>query len=469
MTAKWPVLLSGLSFTGAISTKEPEEQAMSRKRIVILGAAGRDFHDFNTVYRNDEGTQVVAFTATQIMGIAGRTYPPALAGRLYPKGIPIVEEKDLEKVVREMSVDEVVLAYSDLACETVLGLAARVVAAGARFACLGHASTAVKSTKPVIAVTAVRTGCGKSQTTRYVMDVLRGWGLRVVAIRHPMPYGDLEAQRVQRFAVASDLDRHRCTIEEREEYGPHIEQGNVVYAGVDYEAILREAEKEADVILWDGGNNDTPFYATDLWIVVTDPFRAGHELTHWPGRVNFLSADVVLVNKVNSADAGDVEKIVRNAARLNPRAIVVKAASKVTTPGGEALRGKRVLLVDDGPTLTHGDMPFGAARIAAQDIGVAEIVDPRPRAVGTIRELYVKYPHLGAVLPAMGYGEDQVRELQRTIEAVPCDAVLSATPVDLASVVRSSKPIVRAFYALEDMGTPTLRSVLESRRPTLGR
>ena len=437
---------------------------MSRKKVVILGAAGRDFHDFNTYFRGNEEYEVVAFTATQIMGIAGRTYPPALAGKLYPKGIPIVEEKDLEKVAREAAVEEVFLSYSDLASETVLGLAARAVACGATFSCLGHAQTAVKSTKPVIAVTAVRTGCGKSQTTRYVMDVLREWGLKVVAIRHPMPYGDLEAQRVQRFAVPADLDRHKCTIEEREEYGPHIEKGNVVYAGVDYEAILREAEKEADVILWDGGNNDTSFYATDLWIVVTDPFRAGNELTHWPGRVNFIAADAILINKVNSAEAADVERIVANAGRLNPRAVVVKGASKVTTPGGESLRGKKVLLVDDGPTLTHGDMPFGAATIAARDIGVGEIVDPRPYAVGSIREVFRKFSHLGAVLPAMGYGDEQVRELEQTIEAVPCDAVLSATPIDLAAVVHTKKRIVRSFYALEDMGSPTLRSVLEGKR-----
>jgi predicted GTPase len=441
---------------------------MAKKRVVILGAAGRDFHDFNTCFRNSDEHEVVAFTATQIMGIEGRTYPPSLAGRLYPDGIPIVEEPRLEALIREHGVDEVVLSYSDLASGTVTGLAARAVAAGASFRLLGHRQTAIPSTRPVIAVTAVRTGCGKSQTTRYVMDVLRGWGLRVVAVRHPMPYGDLEAQRVQRFAEPADLDRHACTIEEREEYRPHIENGNVVYAGVDYEAILREAEAEADVILWDGGNNDTPFYRTDLWIVVTDPFRAGHELTHWPGRVNFIAADVILVNKVNTAKERDVEAIAANAAIHNPGATLVRASSTVTVDGGEALRGRKVLLVDDGPTLTHGDMPFGAAKVAAEQVGASGIADPRPHAVGTIRALYDRYPHLGSVLPAMGYGEEQVRELERTINATPCDAVLSATPADLGAVLRVNKPVVRAFYALEDMGEPTLRSVLEARRASLG-
>jgi len=441
---------------------------MNRKHIVILGAAGRDFHNFNTFFRDNEQYEVAAFTAAQIMGIEGRTYPPSLAGRLYPDGIPIVAEARLEDIVREKHIDEVFLSYSDLAAETVVGLAARVVASGATFSLMPHRETAIKSTKPVIAVTAVRTGCGKSQTTRYVMDVLRQWGLRIVAIRHPMPYGDLEAQRVQRFAEPADLDRHRCTIEEREEYRPHIESGNVVYAGVDYEAILRQAEKEADVILWDGGNNDTPFYDTTLWIVVTDPFRAGHELTYWPGRVNFISADVILINKVGAARPEDVEKIVRNAAKHNPRAVVVRGRSTVTVPDGARLRGKRVLLVDDGPTLTHGDMPFGAASVAAEQVGAGGIADPRPHAVGTIKALYEKYPHLGAVLPAMGYSAAQVRELEETINRVPCDAVLCATPADLSEILKVAKPIVRAFYALEDGGDPTLRSVLESRRASLG-
>jgi predicted GTPase len=441
---------------------------MAKRRVVILGAAGRDFHNFNTYFRDNEDFEVVAFTATQIMGIEGRTYPASLAGRLYPEGIPIVAEDELESLVADEGVDEVYLSYSDLASETVMGLAARTVASGAKYCLLGHAQTAVESSKPVVAVTAVRTGCGKSQTTRYVMDVLKGWGKKVVAIRHPMPYGDLERQRVQRFAEPADLDAHQCTIEEREEYRPHIENGNVVYAGVDYEAIVREAEKEADVILWDGGNNDTPFYATDLWITVTDPFRAGHELSHWPGRVNFIAADVIIVNKVNTADAGDVEAIVRRADRHNPDAVVVRASSAVTVPEGERLAGKKVLLVDDGPTLTHGDMPFGAAKVAADQIGVGEVVGPEPHAVGTIKELFSKYPHLGAVLPAMGYGEEQVKELERTIEAAPCDAVLSATPENLADILEVTKPIVRAHYALEDAGEPSLRSVLERNRSRLG-
>jgi predicted GTPase len=441
---------------------------MAAKRVIILGAAGRDFHNFNTYFRNNEDYEVVAFTATQIMGIEGRLYPSVLAGRLYPEGIPIVEENRLEAIMEEKKVDEVHLAYSDLANETVMALAGRAVAGGATFCLLAHEKTAVESTKPVISVTAVRTGCGKSQTTRYVMDVLKGWGLKVVAIRHPMPYGDLEAQRVQRFAEPGDLDTHRCTIEEREEYRPHIEQGNVVYAGVDYEAILREAEKEADVILWDGGNNDTPFYRTDLWIVVADPFRAGHELTHWPGRVNFLSADVILINKVNTAEEADVQKIIDNARVHNPSARIVRGDSTVTVPGGEALEGKRVLLVDDGPTLTHGDMPFGAAKVAAEIVRASEIADPRPHAVGTIRNLYEKYPHLGAILPAMGYGDEQVRELEQTINAVPCDAVLSATPADLGANIEVNKPVVRAFYALTDAGEPTLRSILEDSRSRLG-
>jgi predicted GTPase len=441
---------------------------MSRTRVVILGAAGRDFHDFNTYFRGNDAYEVVAFTATQIMGIEGRTYPPVLAGSLYPDGIPIYEEDRLESLIEDGSISEVYLSYSDLANDTVMGLAARAVAAGAKFCMLAHEQTAVRSTKPVIAVTAVRTGCGKSQTTRYVMDVLKGWGLTVVAIRHPMPYGDLAAQRVQRFAEPEDLDRHRCTIEEREEYRPHIESGNVVYAGVDYEAIVREAEKEADVILWDGGNNDTPFLGTDLWIVVADPFRAGHELTHWPGRVNFLAADVILINKVNTAEARDVEAIAAHAGKLNPRATLVRGSSTVTVPDAEDLEGKRLLLVDDGPTLTHGDMPFGAARVAAEQVRGAEVVDPRPHAVGTIRELYARYPHLGSVLPAMGYGDAQVRELEQTINAVPCDAVLSATPADLGAILAVERPVVRAHYALEDAGEPTLGSVLESMRSRLG-
>jgi predicted GTPase len=441
---------------------------MSSKRVVILGAAGRDFHNFNTFYRDNEDYEVVAFTATQIMGISGRTYPPVLAGRLYPGGIPIVPEAELESLVAQGGVDEACLSYSDLSNDTVMGLAARVVSSGASFSLLGHECTAIKSTKPVIAVTAVRTGCGKSQTTRYVMDVLRGWGLTVVAVRHPMPYGDLEAQAVQRFAEPADLDRHKCTIEEREEYRPHIENGNVVYAGVDYEAILREAEKEADVILWDGGNNDTPFIRTDLWIVVTDPFRAGHELTYWPGRVNFLSADVILINKVNSAEKKDADAIARSAARHNPGAVVVRASSTVDVPQGGQLKGKRLLLVDDGPTLTHGDMPFGAAKVAAEQVGAGEVVDPRPAAVGTIRDLYSKYPHLGRILPAMGYGDQQVGELEKTINETDCDAVLSATPADLGAIIKVNKPVVRAFYALEDAGEPSLRSVLESRRKNLG-
>ncbi len=441
---------------------------MASKRVVILGAAGRDFHNFNTYYRDNAEYEVVAFTATQIMGIEGRTYPPSLAGKLYPSGIPIFAESKLETLIGDEKVDEVVLSYSDLASDTVLGLAARSVAAGARFCLLGQEKTAIKSTRPVIAVTAVRTGCGKSQTTRYVMDVLKSWGKKVVAIRHPMPYGDLEKQKVQRFADHADLDRHECTIEEREEYRPHIENGNVVYAGVDYEAIVREAEKEADVILWDGGNNDTPFYRPDLWIVVTDPFRAGHELSHWPGRVNFIASDVILINKVNTAEATRVESIARNAAIHNPGAVVIRGNSTVTAPDGQWLRGKRVLLVDDGPTLTHGDMPFGAAKVAADQLGVAEVVSPKAHAVGTIKALFSRYPHLVDVLPAMGYGNDQTRELQRTINDTPCDAVLSATPENLADILEVNKPIVRAFYALTDAGEPSLRSVLEKNRARLG-
>jgi predicted GTPase len=433
-------------------------------RVAILGAAGRDFHNFNVVYRQDDSVEVVAFTATQIPGIADRRYPPELSGELYPTGIPIVDERDLESVIKNLQVDECVFSYSDVSYETVLHLGSRVMAAGAKFSMLGPEATMVRSTKPVVSVVAVRTGCGKSQTTRRVVEILREAGKRVASIRHPMPYGDLAKQAVQRYATLADLKKHDCTIEEMEEYEPHINMGSVIYAGVDYEAILRQAEQEADVIVWDGGNNDMSFYKPDFTVTVADPLRPGHELRYFPGEVNLRLADAVVINKVNAASSEGVETVVRNVREHNPQAQVIRAESTLLVDDPEVIRGKRVLVVEDGPTLTHGEMKFGAGTAAAQLSGAAEIVDPRPFAVGTIRETYEKYPGIGQLLPAMGYGEQQVRDLEQTINATDCDAVVIGTPIDLSRFVRIDKPSTRVKYDLGQEAKDQLRQAFAARK-----
>jgi len=425
-----------------------------------MGAAGRDFHDFNVVYRGDPSVEVVAFTAAQIPGIDDRTYPAELAGPLYPAGIPILPEGELDRIVRERCADLVVFAYSDVSHETVMHAASRALASGADFALLGPARTMVRSTRPVVSICAVRTGAGKSQTTRRVASIIDGLGLKPVIVRHPMPYGDLIAQRVQRFAEYADLDRQQTTIEEREEYEPHLDARHVVYAGVDYEAILRRAEQEADVVLWDGGNNDFPFYRPDLAIVVVDPLRAGDELRYHPGETNLRLADVIVINKVDSATDAELATVRAHIAEANPRAVVIEARSRLTLVGSD-IAGKRVVVVEDGPTLTHGGMTYGAGVVAARRFGAAAIVDPAPHAVGSIADVLAKYPHLESLLPAMGYGDRQVAELQATLNAVPADLVLSATPIDLTRVLRLNKPIVRVRYELDEVSGPSLASLIE--------
>lgn len=434
-------------------------------RTIIAGAAGRDFHDFNTVFRDDGAYQVIAFTATQIPNIEGRLYPPALSGPLYPQGIPIFPESDLEKLIRKQSVDEVVFSYSDVSHEYVMHLASRVLAAGAGFRFIAPRRTMLKSTKPVISVCAVRTGSGKSQTSRRVLDILQNQlGYRhVVAIRHPMPYGDLAAQAVQRFATYEDMDRAQCTIEEREEYEPYVERGAVIFAGVDYEAILRKAEEEADIIIWDGGNNDLPFYKSDYHIVVVDPHRPGHELRYHPGEANLRMADAVVINKIDTADAAGVNTVLANVRDVNPDAVVVRGASPLFVDDPAAIRGKRVLVIEDGPTLTHGEMAYGAGVVAAQQFGAAQIVDPHPYAVRTIADTYRKYPSTGAVLPAMGYGREQIADLEKTINMTPVDAVIIATPIDLGRLVDIDKPNQRVRYELQEIGSPTLADLLKTR------
>ena len=436
---------------------------MSQRNVIIIGAAGRDFHNFNTVYRDNPAYRVVAFTATQIPDIAGRKYPAALAGSLYPEGIPIYDQADLESLIKELDADECVFSYSDVPYAAVMGVGAKVNAAGADFTMLGHKGTMIKSTKPVIAVGAIRTGCGKSQTARRVTEILMSHGLKVIAIRHPMPYGDLEAQKVQRFATIEDLTKHECTIEEMEEYEPHIARGNVIYAGVDYEAILRAAENDpdgCDVILWDGGNNDFPFYQSDLMITVVDPHRPGHELSYYPGEITLRLADIVVINKIDSADFENVQTVRRNIERVNPNAVVVDAASTLSVDKPEVIRGKRVLVVEDGPTLTHGEMKIGAGVVAARRFGAAEIIDPRPYAVGKLAETYRLYPNIGQLLPAMGYGEQQMNDLCATIENTDCDSVVIATPIDLARVIRIDKPNTRVMYDLQEIGSPSLDDAL---------
>ncbi len=421
-----------------------------RTKTIIMGAAGRDFHNFNVVYRDNDRYEVVAFTATQIPNIEGRRYPAVLAGRLYLQGIPIHPESDLEKLIKQHGVQEVVFAYSDVPYNYLMDRCSIVNAAGADFKLLGARATMLKSTKPVISICAVRTGCGKSQTTRRVAELLRDRGLKVAAVRHPMPYGDLAKQKVQRFATLDDLRKHECTIEEIEEYEPHIVSGTIVYAGVDYGAILEQAQAEADVVLWDGGNNDTSFYVSDLHIVVADPLRVGNELTYYPGETNVRMADVVVINKVDTADGKAVSELRGNIRKLNARAIVIEAASPVSVERPELVTNKRVLVVEDGPTLTHGEMKYGAGHIAARQFGAATIVDPRPYAVGSIKATFAKYNHVVDVLPAMGYGERQVRELEQTINAVPCDLVLIGTPIDLGRVLKINKPSMRVTYELEE-------------------
>ena len=430
------------------------------KRVLILGAAGRDFHNFNVLFRDNSDYQVVAFTATQIPDIAGRRYPPELAGRLYPEGIPIFEEKDLESLVAKYEIDAVVFSYSDVSHQTLMHLASRAVAADADFWLLGTEHTQLKSSVPVISVCAVRTGCGKSPVSRLVAGELHRQGRRPVVIRHPMPYGDLAKQAVQRFATMEDLDVQQCTIEEREEYEPHISKGTVVYAGVDYEKILRQAEKEADVILWDGGNNDTSFYASDLEIVVADPHRPGHELSYFPGEVNLRRADAIVINKVDTAEQRDIETVRQNIKLHNPKAVVFEMACRVSIPDPHLVKGQRVLVVEDGPTLTHGEMPYGAGVVAARQYGAAELVDPRPYAVGSMRGTYERYRHLTNLLPAMGYSAIQRHELEETIRRTPCDLVLIATPIDLARVIKLDRPNLRVIYEVEELTKPGLAEML---------
>lgn len=433
---------------------------MERIRTLILGAAGRDFHNFNVVYRDDTRYDVVGFTAAQIPNIAGRRYPTDLAGPLYPEGVAIFPEEELAPLIERLAVRQVVFSYSDVSYDYVMHRAAVAQAAGADFVLLGPRATMLQSAKPVVAVCAVRTGAGKSQTSRRIVQLLRQSGLRVVVVRHPMPYGDLSAQRIQRFAALTDLARERCTIEEMEEYEPHLEQGTVVYAGVDYADILERASAEADVILWDGGNNDLPFYSPTLHVVVADPLRLGNELTYYPGEANLRMADVVVINKIDSADLAAIEELRTHVRAAAPKALIVEAASPVTADGAAIVAGRRVLVVEDGPTLTHGEMRFGAGSVLARKLGAAELVDPRPFAVGSIASAYEVYPNIGRLLPAMGYGEQQIRDLEATIGRVPCDVVIVGTPIDLSRLVTIARPVVRARYELQEIGTPDLADAL---------
>ena len=437
---------------------------MSKRNVIIIGAAGRDFHNFNTYYRNNDAYNVVAFTAAQIPDIEGRKYPAELAGSLYPQGIPIYAEEDLSKLIKELEVDDCVFAYSDVPYQHVMSVGALVNAAGANFIQLGPKDTQVKSTKPVISVGAVRTGCGKSQTSRRIIEILMAQDLKVVAIRHPMPYGDIAAQKVQRYAELSDLDKYNCTVEEMEEYEPHVVRGNVIYAGVDYEAIVRAAEQDpsgCDVILWDGGNNDFPFYKSDLHVTVVDPHRPGHELTYYPGNVTLRLSDVVVINKMDSADAAGIEIVRRNIASEAPDAVVIDGASTLDMDDPAVVKGKKVLVVEDGPTLTHGEMKIGAGVVAAQKFGAAELVDPRPYIVGRLCETFETYPGIGCVLPAMGYGEQQLRDLEATINATECDAVIIGTPIDLNRIIKIDKPNTRVYYNLQEIGRPNFDMVLD--------
>ncbi len=436
---------------------------MDKIKVLIMGAAGRDFHNFNVFYRDNPIYEVVAFTATQIPYIDDRKYPAALCGKLYPKGIPIHPEEELLDLIKKHKVDEVVFSYSDVNSQYVMSKAAMVNAAGASFRIMGYKETAVKSTKPLIAVVAVRTGAGKSQTSRRVVEILQSLGKKVVSIRHPMPYGDLVKQKVQRFATIADLKKHKCTIEEMEEYEPHVARGNVIYSGVDYEAIVREAEKEADVIVWDGGNNDMPFYQADLVITVADPHRPGHELNYYPGLTNINIADVIVLNKIDSAAPENIQTVRESIQKVNPKAIIVDAASPLSLDNENdinKIKGKKVLVVEDGPTLTHGEMKYGAGIIAAKKFGAREIVDPRKYAVKSIEETYKKYPNIGTLLPAMGYGDKQIKDLEVTLNKVPCDTVIIATPIDLRRLIKINRPSVRVNYSLQEIGKPDLKDII---------
>jgi predicted GTPase len=434
-----------------------------KKNVIIIGAAGRDFHNFNTYYRGNEQYNVVAFTAAQIPDIDGRKYPAELAGDLYPDGIPIYAEEDLPKLIKELKADDCVFSYSDVTYQKVMAVSAIVNAAGANFILLGPNDTMVKSTKPVIAVGAVRTGCGKSQTSRRIIELLMDKGLKVVAVRHPMPYGDLVAQKVQRFATVDDLAKHKCTIEEMEEYEPHVVRGNVIYAGVDYEAILRAAEQDpdgCDVVIWDGGNNDFPFYKPDLNITVVDPHRAGHELSYYPGEVTLRMSDVVVINKMDSASPKGIQRVRESIAKVAPKAIVVDGASPIKVDDPKIIKGKKVLVVEDGPTLTHGEMKIGAGTVAAQKFGAAELVDPRPFTVGKLAETFKIYPNIGTLLPAMGYSDQQLKDLETTINNTECDAVVIGTPIDLNRLISINKPNTRVYYDLQEIGFPNLEEVI---------
>jgi len=431
------------------------------KKIIIMGAAGRDFHNFNVYYRDNEDYRVIAFTATQIPDIEGRKYPAELAGKLYPEGIPIFAEENLAELIKEHAIDEVCFAYSDVPHEYVMHKASEVHAAGASFTLLGPDATMIKSNRPLISVCAVRTGCGKSQTSRKIALILKNKGHKVAVIRHPMPYGNLVEQKVQRFEKYEDLAKHKCTIEEREEYEPHVSNGIIVYAGVDYQAILDDAEKEADIILWDGGNNDFSFYKPDLDIVVVDPHRPGHELLYHPGETNFRRAQVLVINKMGTAEEDKVNLLINNITRFNPTATIIRANSPVSVDGGEEIAGKKVLVVEDGPTLTHGEMTYGAGIVAAKKYGAATIIDPRPFAVGSIKDTFTKFSHLDKVLPAMGYGDQQVAELEETINKCDCDLVVSGTPFDLNRLIKSDKKILRVSYDIEEIGSPNLEEILQ--------
>lgn len=431
------------------------------KNVIIIGAAGRDFHNFNVFFRDKEEFRVVAFTATQIPDIEDRKYPSVLAGKLYPEGIPIFSEEELSSLIRNLEVDEVYFSYSDVSHEFLMHKASEVLAAGASFTLLGPRETMIKSKRPLISVCAVRTGCGKSQTSRKIALLLKEKGRKVVVIRHPMPYGNLVKQRVQRFASYEDMIREECTIEEMEEYEPHVKNGIVVYSGVDYGAILERAEEEADIILWDGGNNDFPFYQPKLEIVVADPHRAGHEILYHPGETNFRRAHVIVVNKIDSAEKEKVDQVLKNIRTFNPQATIIRANSSIFAPEGKEITGKKVLVIEDGPTLTHGEMPYGAGVIAAIKYGAARIVDPRPYAVGSIKKTFSKYTHLDRVLPAMGYGKEQIEELTQTIDKVDCELVVGATPIDLSRLIKTNKKIIRVTYELEEIGSPNLKEILQ--------
>ncbi|MFA7578164.1 MAG: cyclic 2,3-diphosphoglycerate synthase [Candidatus Muiribacteriota bacterium] len=434
---------------------------MAARRVLIMGAAGRDFHNFNTVYRDNKNYEVVCFTATQIPDIDGRKYPKELAGKNYPKGIPIYSEDNLEELIIKNKIDDVVFSYSDVNYEYVMRRAAIVNATGANFVMLGAAETMIKSKKPVISICATRTGCGKSQTTRKICNLLKAAGKKVVAVRHPMPYGDLVKQEVQRFATLKDLDKHKCTIEEREEYEPHVKNNTIIYAGVDYEKILREAEKEADIILWDGGNNDMPFFKPDVEVVVVDPHRAGDEIYYYPGEVNLRRADIIVINKIDSADGEMITELRENIRSANSKAIVVDAASPLLVEGYEKIKGKKVLVIEDGPTLTHGEMEYGAGIIAAEKYGAEEIIDPRPYVVGEIKKTFEKYPYIGTLLPAMGYSDKQIKDLEKSVNKTECDLVIIATPINLTKLIKINKPMVFVSYELQEIGHPDLAETLK--------